>query len=133
MNFLLPLLIIAITSGVPIDERYPDAKQVFSCDFCQGWDENFDAWPDGWTRRRGTGFPHFVGVQISREPSPVGDRCLRIDLDGAAADCHRDCLVAGDGREKASGLRRLVLFEQRHRSHFTGASEPGALRLGERL
>ncbi|MBN2293824.1 MAG: hypothetical protein JXM70_15455, partial [Pirellulales bacterium] len=92
MNLLLPLLIISISPGVPIDQRYPDAKQVFFCDFCKTWDENFDGWPDGWTRRRGSGFPHFVDVRISNEPSPVGNHCLRIDLDGAAAVAYSPAL-----------------------------------------
>jgi hypothetical protein len=69
----------------PLEARYPEAVEVFHCAFDPSWDENYDGWPDGWTRRRGRGFPHYVRIAISDEPSPEGGRCLRIDLDGGGA------------------------------------------------
>jgi hypothetical protein len=85
VNVLLPLLIVAMAPDVPIDARYPEAVTVFHCTFDKSWDENFDGWPDRWTRRRGRGFPHYVNIKIDQQPSPQGDRSLRIDLDGGAA------------------------------------------------
>ncbi|MEA1951793.1 MAG: hypothetical protein U9N87_10440, partial [Planctomycetota bacterium] len=136
MNLLLPLLIIAITPGVPIDQRYPDAKQVFFCDFCTTWDENFDGWPDGWTRRRGAGFPHFVDVRISNEPSPVGNHCLRIDLDGAAAVAYSPTIDVSplysyvlEGQLKTEGLNfdrafiSLTLLDKKRQRVSTSYSE----------
>ncbi len=86
MNVLLPLLIVAIAPDAPpIEARYPEAVTVFHCTFDGSWDKNFDQWPDLWTRRRGRGFPHYVRIKINRQPSPQGDQCLRIELDGDAA------------------------------------------------
>lgn len=99
MLHLLSILIIAIAADMPIDgvamssdgvAKPGDvidrkAREVFYCDFNKSWDKNFDAWPDGWTRQRGAAFPHYVKMLISDEPSPVGNRCLRIDLDSGAA------------------------------------------------
>ena len=85
MNVLLPLLIVAIAPDAPIENRYPEAVSVFHCNFDQSWDENFDGWPDHWTRRKGRGFPSYVAIKINEQPSPQGDRCLKIELDGGAA------------------------------------------------
>lgn len=85
MNFVVTLLIVAIQTDAPIAARYPGAIPVFHCNFDASWDANFDSWPDNWTRRRGLGYPHYVTIAISREPSPTPGRCLRIDLDGEAA------------------------------------------------
>jgi len=85
MNVLLPLLIVAIDPAAPIEVRYPEGTEIFRCTFDESWDANFDGWPDGWTRRRGPGFPPYLSVRISEKRSSPGDRCLQIDLDGAAA------------------------------------------------
>lgn len=85
MNLVLTLLIVATQSDAPIAARYPEAIPIFHCNFDASWDANFDGWPDNWTRRRGVGYPHYVAIAISQEPSPAEGRCLRIDLDGGAA------------------------------------------------
>jgi len=85
VNVLLPLLIVAVAPDAPIEARYPEAATVFHCSFDGSWDEDFDQWPDRWTRRRGQGFPHYVSIKIDRQPSPQGEECLRIELDGGAA------------------------------------------------
>ena len=136
MHLLLPLLIIAITPGLPIDQRYPDAKQVFFCDFRKSWDENFDGDPDGWTRRRGYGFPHFVSVKIRNEPSPVGNYCLRIDLNGAAAVAYSPLIDVSplysyvlEGQLKTEGLNydrafmSLTLLDKKRRRMSTSYSK----------
>ncbi len=85
MNVLLPLLIVTINPDAPIAERYTGATEVFHCPFDPSWDKNFDGEADGWSRRRGRGFPHYVKIQISDESTPVGRGCLRVDLDGGGA------------------------------------------------
>lgn len=69
-------------------ERPADAIEVFHCDFDDSWDENFDDWPDRWTRQSGAGFPHYVDVRIrdTDGPGATSGRYLEIDLDGASAE-----------------------------------------------
>jgi hypothetical protein len=67
-----------------MEPRWPGATELFHCPFDAAWDKNFDHWPDEWQRRAGPGFPRYVGVEIRRQPTPVGSECLRIDLNGGA-------------------------------------------------
>ncbi|NNJ26180.1 hypothetical protein [Alienimonas chondri] len=64
--------------------------------FEQGEDRDFDRWPDGWLRRRGDAFPHFVPLEIDRQafpastgPDPAGETsgpaALWVAANGAAA------------------------------------------------
>ncbi len=85
MNYLLPLLIVAIHPEAPIESRYPEATAVFSCTFDASWDTNFDEWPDNWTRRQGPGFPSYVKMALAKEAGPPSRNCLRIDLNGGGA------------------------------------------------
>lgn len=85
MNLLVPLLIVAINPEAPIDCRYPEATEMFSCNFDASWDQNFDGWPDNWTRRRGPRYPHYLKISLAHDPAPATSRYLRIDLDGGAA------------------------------------------------
>jgi hypothetical protein len=85
MQFLLTLLIIAAMGDSPTGRRYPEAITLFASTFDEKADTNFDQWPDAWTRRRGPGFPLYVGVKIEDSEGPGGSRELRIDLDGGAA------------------------------------------------
>ena len=88
---LLPLLLMAAQAEVPLNQHYPRAIEVFHCNFDQSCDANFDAWPDGWTRRRGQGYPSYVKIKIQpilapAENAPPGARqCLQVDLDGGGA------------------------------------------------
>jgi hypothetical protein len=64
----------------PATEQRPvSVKEVYRCDFDASVDRNFDLWPDGWTRKRGPGYPHFVKMSIAGEGANAG---LRINLDG---------------------------------------------------
>jgi hypothetical protein len=81
----LPLLLLAVYAAAPVDVDNSGAKMVFSCAFDNVSDENQDGWPDNWTRRTGSGYPHYVDIKIADGPSPTGKRCLRIDLDGGGA------------------------------------------------
>ncbi len=83
MDILLALLIVAAPAGSATSVA--GASSVFECDFEADADRNFDGWPDDWARRRGPGFPHYVGVRMSRDPAAAGNGCLRVDLDGGGA------------------------------------------------
>jgi len=85
IGLLLPMWIVAGAAEAPSEVRYPEAAPVFHCTFGQEFDRNYDQWPDGWTRRRGPGFPHYVEIKISEGASPAGRRCLRIGMNGGAA------------------------------------------------
>ncbi len=88
---LLPLLLMAAQAEIPLSQRYPQAIEVFHCNFDQSCDANFDGWPDGWTRRRGQGYPSYVKIKIQPILAPVENaalrerQCLQVDLDGGGA------------------------------------------------
>lgn len=66
--------------------RHPDYVPVFVCDFNEkDWDVNYDGWPDRWERKEGLEYPHYVNIGIQDDVDVAGRKCLRFDLDGAAA------------------------------------------------
>ena len=67
------------------EERAADAVSVFHCAFDQAWDVNFDRWPDRWVRQTGVKYPHYVSIGIQDDDTAGAKKCLRLDLDGAAA------------------------------------------------
>ncbi len=84
MKVLLTLLILALVPAAP--NAAGDGAEVFRCTFDESWDQNYDDWPDGWSRRRGKGYPEYVSVKIAvAEDAPSAARCLQIDLDGGGA------------------------------------------------
>lgn len=85
MSPLATVLILATLPAASMVGRDPDAVTVFHCDFTDSWDVNFDGWPDHWKRARGLPYPSYLEIAVRDEPSPVGNRCLRINLDGGAA------------------------------------------------
>lgn len=84
MNSIAAILILAAIAGAPTETRHREAVEVFHCNFDQGWDEDYDQWPEGWSRRKGTGYPHYLPIKIV-EAQAGGDRALRIGLNGGAA------------------------------------------------
>ena len=88
MHLLLPLLLVAVGADVPLAGRYPRAAEVFHCTFDSQWDNHYDGWPAGWTRRSGPGYPQYVGIKIHREPAPGSNACLRIELNGGGATAY---------------------------------------------
>ena len=115
MNLFPTLLILVIAGGAATADR--DGVELYQCGFEQSADRDYDGWPDGWTRQRGPGFPHYVQVQQSQEASAEGRQCLRIDLDGGAAaaysppiaiDPRDDYLL--EGSLKVAGLRHDEAF-----------------------
>lgn len=85
MNLLTAAIILTASCGMTTEGRHLDGVELYRCAFEQGSDRDYDGWPDGWTRQRGPGFPHYVQIQQSQEPAAEGTECLRIDLDGGAA------------------------------------------------
>ena len=85
MANLLTILILAAGVAAPTDVRYPDALEVFHCDFGPDWNHSFDGWPDRWTSQRSAAYPAYLPKRIVDDPSAAGGHCLRIDLDGGAA------------------------------------------------
>ena len=84
MKILLSLLILAMAPPAP--NAAADGPEVFRCEFGEEWDQNYDDWPDGWSRRRGKGYPEYVSVKIvDSEEALAAGRCLQVDLDGGAA------------------------------------------------
>jgi hypothetical protein len=70
-----------------MEQRHAEA--VFRTGFEQAHaDLNYDRWPDDWTRRKGRGYPLYVGIAITEDtrPRPTGSRCLQVDLDGGSAE-----------------------------------------------
>src|SRR5215210_5938839 len=85
LGALLATLILS-TCALADEARHPDAVPVFRCTFGDDWDVNYDGWPDRWVRKTGSGLPHYVNIAIQEDATAVGHKCLRIDLDGAAAE-----------------------------------------------
>jgi hypothetical protein len=134
--FLLPLLLISLGARPTSDAPYPGAKEVFRCQFDESWDENYDAWPDGWTRRHGANFPHYISIEINDEPSPAGGRCLRVDLDGGAATAYSPpipitsrCAYVLEGSIKTENLKHdraylsLILLDKQRQTVRMHGSE----------
>ena len=66
-----------------------DVLTIFDCDFGKGWDNNYDRWPDNWTRAAGIHFPQFIKAEIDN--TSVGKEhpnekisSLTVDLNGGA-------------------------------------------------
>ena len=85
LSAFLMLLFSASAPASAADARFPEAAEVFRCQFNVDADKDFDTWPDGWTRQRGPGFPSYTKIHIQPAVSPGGENCLRIDLDGGGA------------------------------------------------
>jgi hypothetical protein len=81
---LLASLILPIAAGGG-EGRLADAVNVFHCSFGDDWDVDYDRWPDRWVRKTGLDYPHYVAIAIHNDDTASGKKCLRIDLDGAAA------------------------------------------------
>lgn len=62
-----------------------DITVLLRSSFEKNEDLNFDQWPDEWTREKKRGYPQYLKIECSEEPSHDGERCLRMQLDGGAA------------------------------------------------
>ncbi len=92
MNALLAWLIVAtqpaqVSAAVEDPAaQMPGHVLVYRCDFEPEHDRNFDRWPDRWKRRTGTGYPHYVRIEITDDTSYAGKHCLQVVLDGGGAE-----------------------------------------------
>src|SRR3990172_4394865 len=83
---LLCVLALIVSPSAAVGEpRHADAVNVFQCAFGEDWDVNYDRWPDRWVRKTGPAYPHYVTIEIQDDATAPHQKCLRIDLDGAAA------------------------------------------------
>src|SRR4051812_12569463 len=81
--FVAALIVPVLTRAS--DARQSDSVTVFQCAFGDDWDVNYDGWPDRWDRKTGVEYPHYVNVAIRDDDAVESKKCLKIDLDGAAA------------------------------------------------
>lgn len=93
-------------------DPFTGAVEVRRFSFETGEDRDYDDFPDGWTRRKGPGFPAYVPIGIDRGRGFDGERSLRFDLNGAQAvvyspPIHIDSLhsYVFRGRIRTQGLR----------------------------
>ena len=86
VSCLSSLVILTALAFPASEDRFVDAIEIFSCDFGEAWDVNFDRWPDKWTRRRGPDWPHYVNIHLEDVEQAVAGRCLTVDLNGGAAE-----------------------------------------------
>ncbi len=117
MMVWLPLLILSAPSVAPMDHPY--AETIFATDFERGIDQNYDGWPDNWTRLRGQGFPPYIRIGIADDPSHASQqsRCLRIELDGSGGTAYSSPIEISplfsylfQGKLKTEGLTHDVAY-----------------------
>ncbi len=82
---LYSLMILTTLAATASEEHHIDAVEVFSCDFGDDWDLNYDRWPDGWQRQRGTKWPLYVNVALEDLGPRAVDRSLTVHLNGGSA------------------------------------------------
>lgn len=103
MHALPTLLILAAFGAAPTASRHPDAVPLYHCGFEQEADADYDNWPDGWSRRRGLGFPHYVPIRISGDEAAEGKHSLRISLDGGAGMAYSPPVAIDPGHDYVVG------------------------------
>jgi hypothetical protein len=103
MNVLLTLLILSAAGAAPSGSPYSDAVELFRCRFDGPLDADYDGWPDRWTRKVGPAFPHYVEIKLTDEPSPVGKRSLKIELDGSGGVAFSPPIEIGGAYDYAAG------------------------------
>ncbi|MEX0867515.1 MAG: hypothetical protein WD030_09160 [Pirellulales bacterium] len=74
--------------GAADAERYPDAVEVFTAGFETAFDKDYDNWPDGWRRKVGDGYPHYVEIVTTTGGAAGGENKLTIKVNGGAAACY---------------------------------------------
>jgi hypothetical protein len=100
MTPLAAILLVSFAAPPDVavaDSHYPGASQVATWKFEPTRDEEIYAWPPGWTRRHGPGFPRYVQVRIDYDRPPSGGRCLRVDLNGGAASAFGPSIAIEQG------------------------------------
>jgi len=94
---LIPTILLATALAAQAPSAVPTESAddlVYRCDFgAEQNDQNYDDWPDLWTRRRAIGYPHYLKIEIADDDLPstsasangAPNRALRIQLDGGSA------------------------------------------------
>lgn len=131
------VLILAVLSAAPTVAREFYAVEVFASDFEQGADANYDRWPDGWTRKRGAEYPHYVDVQLVPVDQPRPGRALRVELNGGAVAVRSPAVTISpnftyvlEGWIRTEGLKHdralltLTILDATHRILDTFESPP---------
>jgi hypothetical protein len=117
------------------EQRGADEVGVFQCRFGEDWDVNFDHWPDRWIRRSGPDYPHYVEIELADDPDQ--GRCLKIDLDGAAASVSSppirvmsrfsyklEAKLKNERLERSTVVLKLEFFDAHGRLLQTETSKP---------
>lgn len=134
---LVPMLVLAADwRDAPLEQRHPEAIELFACDFEDGSDLNYDLWPDQWTRRSGPGFPRYIDIEIDDKEAGQGGRSLCIKLDGGSATTYSPPIAVRDifsyvleARLKTKGLKfdrayiSLTFFDDKQQPVETYYSE----------
>ena len=91
--------------------------EIYRCDFSQSYDVNYDRWPDGWKRKKDPKHPAYLKIGIDDRSAVVGDRGLRMELDGRVAAVFTPTIEVSDqfsyvlkARLKTEGLRHDVAY-----------------------
>ncbi len=86
-HFQLFVVIAALSaSSCPGATRHnPDEVPIFECTFGEGYDLNYDLWPDGWQRHFDSEHPQYVDISIIDDDSASEGRAMGVMLDGASA------------------------------------------------
>lgn len=132
-------LILAALAAAPTAARDPYAVEVFASDFENDADTNFDRWPDGWTRKRGPAYPHYVEIELAPVAAPREGRALCVELNGGAAAVRSPAVAISpdftyvlDGLIRTEGLKHdrafltLTILDAENRILDTFESAPVA-------
>lgn len=130
------VLALAILTGPAASPRPADARELLACQFEEKWDQNFDLWPDGWSRRHGEGFPNYLKIEIDAQRPPCGGQSLRMELDGGGAvaysgpvtisprfGCVAEVWVKTAGLKQSAAFLSLDFLDERDKPLETFQSE----------
>ncbi|PHS18718.1 MAG: hypothetical protein COA78_01665 [Blastopirellula sp.] len=108
---LIPLMLASVESESSLEKRHPDAIELYYCDFSEQFDQNYDLWPDEWTRQTGPGYPRYLDIELDEKEAFAGKKSLKLELDGGAATVYSQPIEVRDifsyvleGRLKTEGL-----------------------------
>ena len=96
LSALYSLLILTTLAATASEGRHVDAVEVFSCDFGEQWDVNYDRWPDKWQRLRGPEWPQYVDIQLEKDRHAVAGRCLTVGINGGSASVSSPAITVSD-------------------------------------
>ncbi len=150
LSYASSLLILAALAVPVSEDRHIDAIEIFSCDFGDSWDRNYDSWPDRWTRRRGSEWPHYVSIYLGTISKQSKDPCLTVDLNGGSAEASSPPIPVSknfsyvlEGSIRTGGLSNsraqvridfcddeLRVIESATSQWFTGSNEWTEIRVG---